>query len=1166
MRTFDKCARASVLGAFILLSAFAQSSAHALNWSPTGPALTAGSVGQAYSQTISLTGTGTGNRPYAFVIATGSALPPGLSLAGASDVSCTISGTPTAAGAYTFTVQATDAKGKVDANPYSITVNKGTSTVSLGSSANPSKFGQTVTFTATVNTFVLATGSVTFKDGATTLGSGTVDGTGHATFALSSLSLGSHSVTAVYGGDANFLSSTSPILTQTVTQAATTTALSSSLNPSLQGQAVTFTATVGASSPGSGTPTGTVVFKDGATTLSTTTLASGSATFTTSTLANAGHSITAAYSGDANFIASTSTTLTQTVNQAPAITSGNSTIFTVGSAGSFTATATGSPAPTFSVSSGTLPAGVSLAASGVLSGTPASGMGGVYAVTIKASNGIGTDATQNFTLTINQAPALTSANGTTFTTGAAGSFTATATGFPAPTFSRLGGTLPSGIAFSSAGVLSGTPAAGTGGTYPITISAANGVGSNATQSFTLTVNQQPAITSLSSANFVVGTAGLFTTTATGFPAPTFAVSAGALPNGLSLSSAGVLSGNAAHNTGGSYSLTITASNGVSPAAQQAFTLTVNEAPAITSAGNATFEVGTQSSFTVTTGHAFPAIGLSESGTLPGGVTFVDNGDGTATLAGNPVTGSGGMYSFSFTASNGIAPDAVQPFSLTVNEASSIISDSTTTFTVGIAGDFTVVTGHDFPELTLISTPGPLPDAVKFKDNNDGTTATLAGTPVVGTGGAYGFAITATNGISPDAIQHFTLNVNEAPSFTTGPANQTVTVGDTASFGPVAATGVPPPVFKWQRLVNGSWADIVGGSGKSFSIVAAFPDDYGAQFRAVATNVAGSANGAVATLTVKRNQSITFGPLNNMHYGDGDLALMAVASSGLAVSYASSDPNVATIVDGKIHVVAPGITSITASQPGDNDNWNAAADVAQTLTVEKAVLTVTADSVSRNYGEQNPQFTATITGYVKGENSATAAVTGAPDLSTTATASSGAGTYTITASIGSLLAANYSFVPVNGLLTIQAVPLKITADDKSKAYGAALPQLTASYSGFVNGDDASKLTAQPTLSTTATASSDAGSYPITVSGASSPNYTISYVNGTLTIQAVALTITADDKIKAYGAALPKFTASYSGFVNNDDASKLTTPPTLATTATAASNVGSYPITASGAASP
>ncbi|HEY3325199.1 MAG TPA: MBG domain-containing protein, partial [Planctomycetota bacterium] len=1166
MRTFDKCARASVLGAFILLSAFVQSSAHALNWSPAGPALTAGSVGQAYSQTISLTGTGTGNRPYAFVIATGSALPPGLSLAGASDVSCTISGTPTAAGAYTFTVQATDAKGKVDTNPYSITVNKGTSTASLSSSANPSKFGQTVTFTATVNTFVLATGSVTFKDGATTLGSGNVDGTGHATFALSSLSLGSHSVTAVYGGDANFLTSTSPILTQTVTQAATTTALSSSLNPSLQGQAVTFTATAGASSPGSGTPTGTVVFKDGATTLSTKTLASGSATFTTSTLANAGHSITAAYSGDTNFIASTSTTLTQTVNQAPAITSGSSTTFTVGSAGSFTVTATGSPAPTFSVSSGTLPAGVSLAGSGVLSGTPASGTGGVYAVTIKASNGIGTDATQNFTLTVNQAPAITSANGTTFTTGAAGSFAATATGFPAPTFSRLAGTLPSGIAFSSAGVLSGTPAAGTGGNYPITISAANGVGTNATQSFTLTVNQAPAITSLSSATFVVGTVGSFTATATGFPAPTFAVTAGTLPGGLSLSSAGVLSGNAAPATGGGYALTITASNGVSPAAQQAFTLTVNEAPAITSAGNATFEVGTQSSFIVTTGHAFPAIALGESGTLPGGVTFVDNGNGTATLAGNPVTGSGGMYSFSFTASNGIAPDAVQPFSLTVNEASSIISDSTTTFTVGLAGDFTVVTGHDFPELTLISTPGPLPDAVTFKDNNDGTTATLAGTPVVGTGGAYGFAITATNGISPDAIQHFTLNVNEAPSFTTGPESQTLTVGDTASFGPVAATGVPPPVFKWQRLVSGSWTDIVGGRGKSFSIVAAFPDDYGAQFRAVATNVAGSANSSVATLTVKRNQNITFGALNNMRYGDGDLALAATASSGLAVSYASSDSNVATIVDGKIHVVAPGIASITASQSGDNDHWNAAADVSQTLTVEKAVLTVTADSVSRNYGEQNPQFTATITGYVKGENSATAAVTGAPDLSTTATASSGAGTYTITASIGSLSAANYSFVPVNGLLTIQAVPLKITADDKSKAYGAVLPQLTASYSGFVNGDDASKLTVQPTLSTTATASSDAGGYPIAVSGASSPNYTISYVSGTLTIQAVALTITADDKIKAYGAALPEFTASYSGFVNNDDASKLTTPPTLATTATAASNVGSYPITASGAASP
>src|SRR5207245_7057555 len=108
----------------------------------------------------------------------------------------------------------------------------------------------------------------------------------------------------------------------------------------------------------------------------------------------------------------------------------------------------------------------------------------------------------------------------------------------------------------------------------------------------------------------------------------------------------------------------------------------------------------------------------------------------------------------------------------------------------------------------------------------------------------------------------------------------------------------------------------------------------------------------------------------------------------------------------------------------------------------------------------------------------------------------------------------------------------------------------------------------TLSTTATASSHvSGSpYAITAAGAVDADYTISYVDGALTVTPVGLTITADSKNKAYGAALPALTASYSGLVNGDTAASLATAPTLATTATAASHIagGPYPITASGAA--
>lgn len=198
---------------------------------------------------------------------------------------------------------------------------------------------------------------------------------------------------------------------------------------------------------------------------------------------------------DEREVPGTSSAVSVTVGQAPAITSANSATFTVGQAGSFTFTATGSPAPTFALSGCSLPAGVGLnSASGLLSGTPAAGTGGTYSCTLTAQNGVGNPATQSFTLTVNQAPAITSANNATFSVGQAGSFTFTASGFPASSFSLSGCSLPAGVSLNgSSGVLSGVPASGTDATYVCTLSAQNGVGGPATQNFTLTVNPAPAI-------------------------------------------------------------------------------------------------------------------------------------------------------------------------------------------------------------------------------------------------------------------------------------------------------------------------------------------------------------------------------------------------------------------------------------------------------------------------------------------------------------------------------------------------------------------------------------------------------------------------------------------------------------------------------------------------
>ena len=190
------------------------------------------------------------------------------------------------------------------------TVNKATSATAVASSLNPSTFGTAVTFTATVSsTGGTPTGSVTFKDGSSTLGTGALSG-GKATFKTSALAVGSHSITAVYGGSVDFNGSTSSILTQKVNKASSSTTVVSSLNPSTFGTAVTFTATV--SSTG-GTPTGSVTFKDGSSTLGTGALSGGKATFKTSALAKGTHSITAVYGGSVDFNGSTSAVLSQVV-------------------------------------------------------------------------------------------------------------------------------------------------------------------------------------------------------------------------------------------------------------------------------------------------------------------------------------------------------------------------------------------------------------------------------------------------------------------------------------------------------------------------------------------------------------------------------------------------------------------------------------------------------------------------------------------------------------------------------------------------------------------------------------------------------------------------------------------------------------------------------------
>jgi microsomal dipeptidase-like Zn-dependent dipeptidase len=398
-------------------------------------------------------------------------------------------------------------------------------------------------------------------------------------------------------------------------------------------------------------------------------------------------------------------------------------------------------------------------------------------------------------IVVNQAPAITSGNSTTFTVPSLGVFLVTATGFPAPTFTETGA-LPSGVFFTPGGVLRGSPGTGTGGTYNITITASNGVSPNATQSFTLIVNEPPAITSGNSTTFTVPSLGVFLVTATGFPAPTF-TETGALPSGVFFTPGGVLRGNPGTGTGGTYNITITASNGVSPNATQSFALIVNEPPAITSGNSTTFMTGAPGSFNVrATG--YPASTFTETGALPSGVTLTPGG----VLSGPPASGTGGVYNITITASNGVLPNAMQSFTLTVRQPPAITSANSVTFTTGTFGSFTV-TASGYPASTF--TTGALPSGLTLTP-----AGVLSGTPAAGTGGVYNITITASNGVLPNATQSFTLILDQPPAITSaGASGTTFTVGKSGSFT-VTATGYPAPTFTETGTLPGGVTLTPGG--------------------------------------------------------------------------------------------------------------------------------------------------------------------------------------------------------------------------------------------------------------------------------------------------------------------------------------------------------------------
>src|SRR5262245_16199870 len=241
--------------------------------------------------------------------------------------------------------------------------------------------------------------------------------------------------------------------------------------------------------------------------------------------------------------------------------------------------------------------------------------------------------------------------------GAPYTFEFVASGTQPITYKLTAGELPGGLTLSTAGLISGTPTAQ--GTFGATVRASNGTPRSDVMTFTIAIaGPQPLITSSAPWDGSVGVPYTFSYPATGSVPITYSVTDGALPYGLTLSTAGVIDGTP--NTDGTYTGTVTASNGIAPDNAQNFSIVIGNAPP-------TFTNGPPSDGTVGTPYTFayaasgtPPITYSvTAGELPDGLTL--NADGV--IDGMPTTE--GTYAGTVTASNGIAPDATQEFSITI---------------------------------------------------------------------------------------------------------------------------------------------------------------------------------------------------------------------------------------------------------------------------------------------------------------------------------------------------------------------------------------------------------------------------------------------------------------------------------------------------------------------
>ena len=384
------------------------------------------------------------------------------------------------------------------------------------------------------------------------------------------------------------------------------------------------------------------------------------------------------------------------------VVSGATPTITVGTPFSLTVSATNTPT-SYAVASGTLPSGLSLdTTTGIISGTPTSAVTPVT-VTITATNGYGTSTAATFTFTvINPVPVVTAAS-PTGTTGAAFSYTVSATN--TPTSYAYTGTLAPGLSFNTTtGAITGTPT--TVGSYPISVTATNTYGTSTAATISITIASPVPVVSGASLSGTTGSAFSYTIIATNSPT-SYALASGTWPTGLSLNTAtGQISGTPTVATTTSVTVTATNASGTSTAATLTFTFTP-PVPVVTAA-TLTATVSSAYSYTVIATNSPTSYTLA-SGALPSGLSFNTT---TGVISGTPtVTGS---FSFTITATNAGGTSSAASFSLTVTAAACVVQGFSAGTTPPTGWSFTGISGT----YTSLGNYGAASPALSMDTTND----------------------------------------------------------------------------------------------------------------------------------------------------------------------------------------------------------------------------------------------------------------------------------------------------------------------------------------------------------------------------------------------------------------------------------------------------------------